>query len=169
MNPQPTGTVLQTTDGLDLIVTRRFKAPIEDVWQSVTDPERTARWYGPWRGKPAPGATLDIQMAYEEGAPWFPLRIEACEAPRRLVVTQLEEAGDWRIELLLSQTGHTTELRLIQHRDSAEHVNSIGPGWEYYMDMLVASREGRRQPTFDDYLPQAGYFEAARRAATPNP
>ena len=165
MNPQPTGTILRTVDGFDLAVRRTFRAPIEDVWRSITKPERTARWYGPWRGTAAPGATIELQMAFEEGAPWFAARIETCEPPRRLVVTQIDETGDWRMELLLSQSGDTTELRLIQHLDDAKDVGSIGPGWEYYMDMLVASRDGAPLPNFDDYLQQSGYFEAGLSAA----
>ena len=87
MKPQPTGAILRTTGGYDLGVKRSFRAPIHDVWESITNPERTARWYGPWRGAARPGALIETQMAYEEGGPWFPMRIEACEPPNRLAVT----------------------------------------------------------------------------------
>lgn len=167
MNPQPTGTILRTTDGYDLVVKRTFSAPINDVWESITDPERTARWYGPWRGDARPGALIEIQMAYEDGAPSFPMRIDACEPPHRLAVTQIEEAGDWRIELLLSEVAGTTELRLVQHLDSREHVGSIGPGWEWYMDMLNAARHGGPLPKFDDYKWQHRHFEEALQALQP--
>ena len=43
MNPRPTGRV----DGNELIITRTFRAPIEDVWTSVTKSESLERWYGP--------------------------------------------------------------------------------------------------------------------------
>jgi hypothetical protein len=29
----------------------------------------------------------------------------------------------------------------------------IGPGWEYYLDMLVAARDGSPEPDFDAYFP----------------
>lgn len=164
MKPQATGTILRTTDGYDLVVKRSFQAPIQDVWDSITSPERTARWYGPWRGTARPGALIEIQMAYEEGGPWFPMRIDACEPPNRLAVTQIENAGDWRIELLLAEVAGTTELRLIQHLDSGEHVGSIGPGWEYYLGMLDASREGKPLPKFDDFRWQHKHFEDALNA-----
>ena len=36
----------------------------------------------------------------------------------------------------------------------------VGPGWEYYLDMLVAAHGGQPLPSFDDYFPaQQGYYE----------
>ena len=58
MNPTPTGQVLRTPDGRDLVIRRTFRAPIEDVWASVTESERTARWFGSWTGEPGPGRTI---------------------------------------------------------------------------------------------------------------
>ena len=29
----------------------------------------------------------------------------------------------------------------------------IGPGWEYYLNMLVAARDGSPEPDFDAYFP----------------
>ena len=51
MTPEPTGRVIRTESGRDLVLTRRFEASIEDVWASVTEPVRTARWFGSWTGK----------------------------------------------------------------------------------------------------------------------
>jgi len=37
----------------------------------------------------------------------------------------------------------------------------MGPGWEYYLDMLVAARDGTPAPVFDDYYPaMKPYYEA---------
>ncbi len=51
MSPTPTGRLF----GNDLVLTRTFRAPVADVWASLTDPQRTARWFGPWQGDAAPG------------------------------------------------------------------------------------------------------------------
>ena len=32
-------------------------------------------------------------------------------------------------------------------------AGEVGPGWEYYLDMLVAAREGKPLPSFGDYYP----------------
>ncbi|MFC7531876.1 SRPBCC family protein [Actinoplanes sp. GCM10030250] len=155
--------LVRTDKGSDLVLTRSFRAEIEDVWASVTEPERTARWFGAWEGEAAPGRTIKVQMAYEESAPWMDMRIEACEPPRRLELFSSDENGEWRIELLLTHDGGRTELSLIHHLLSDEGVGEFGPGWEYYLDMLVAARDGTPRPTFDDYYPSMkADFEALR-------
>jgi len=107
-----------------------------------------------------------VQMAYEEQAPWFDVRIDVCEPPRRLAVSTNEESGTMRVELLLSHTDGMTELQLVQHLENTDAVGSMGPGWEYYLDMLVAARDGLPTPSFDDYYPSMKpYFEALARPA----
>ena len=156
----PTGRLIPTPDGYDLILTRTVRAPLDDVWASITEPERTARWFGPWEGAAGPGRTVRIQMVHEEGSPWFDLRIEACRPPSHLAVSMTDDAGDWHLEVHLVHVDDTTEIRLVQHRDSAEGLGEIGPGWEYYLDMLLAARDGSSLPMFDDYYPtQKEYFE----------
>jgi uncharacterized protein YndB with AHSA1/START domain len=157
MNPKPTGHVR----GNELIVTRTFRAPIEDVWTSVTQSESTARWIGSWEGDAGPGKTVRLQMLHEKGQPWASVLIEACEAPRHHAVKTKDEGGEWRLELTLTQTGDTTELRFVHHLSEPKLAGDFGPGWEYYLDMLVAAREGKALPSFDDYYPahKAHYLE----------
>ncbi|WP_247200847.1 SRPBCC domain-containing protein [Streptomyces scabiei] len=115
MTPEPTGQLLSTPSGHDLVLTRTYAAPASDVWASVTEPERTARWFGPWRGEAAPGRTVEVRMTFEESAPWSPMRIDACEPPHRLAVSTQDEAGSWSLELLLTESEGVTELRLVHH------------------------------------------------------
>ena len=160
INP-PTGRLFPAAAGADLVVSRTFRAPIEDVWASVTESDRTARWFGAWEGDAAPGRMIKMQMAFEEQAPWFDVRIDACEPPRRLAVSMNDESGSQRLELLLTDADGRTELRLVQHLDTTDAVGEMGPGWEYYLDMLVASRDGLPTPSFDDYYPaMKPYYEA---------
>jgi uncharacterized protein YndB with AHSA1/START domain len=155
----PTGRLFPTSTGTDLVLTRTFRASVEDVWASITESERTARWFGPWEGDAGPGRTVKVQMVFEEEKPWMELRIDACEPPKRLAVSSKDESGGWRMELLVSQTGDTTELRFVHHLDSVDQVGEIGAGWEYYLDVLVAARDGSPLPTFDEYYPEMkSYF-----------
>lgn len=55
-SPPPTGRLFPAADGTDLVVSRTFRAPIEDVWASVTESDRTARWFGAWQGDAARAA-----------------------------------------------------------------------------------------------------------------
>jgi len=74
MKPIPGGRLVGTPEGVDLVITRTFNAPIEDVWASITEPERTARWWGAWTGEPGPGRTIRYTMAFEQGAPAADMR-----------------------------------------------------------------------------------------------
>jgi uncharacterized protein YndB with AHSA1/START domain len=159
MKPIPTGKLVRTAEGHDLILIRTLRAPIEDVWASVTESERTTRWFGPWEGTGAPGNTIKVQMVHEEGQPWMDIHIDACSAPTHLAVSSTDEAGNWLMELQLSESGGVTELKFIQHVEAANKVGSVGPGWEYYLDMLIAARENQPLPNFDDYYPvQEEYY-----------
>ncbi|NQX27702.1 SRPBCC domain-containing protein [Microbacteriaceae bacterium VKM Ac-2854] len=154
---QPSGTLERVSDdAVDLILVRRFDAPIEDVWASITDPARTALWFGPWRGE---RPEIEVQMVFEEGQPWFGATVSACEAPRLLRLT-----GGMDLELRLE--GNTT-LTFVHRLGSAADAESYGPGWEYYLDQLVASRTGAPLPAFADYDPaQRAYYRGLAERPT---
>lgn len=159
MTSTPTGRLF---DG-NLVLTRTFRAPIEDVWASLTESERTARWFGPWEGDAGPGRTIKVQMVQEEGKPWFDMTVDACEPPRRLAVSAGEDDGRWHLELVLSEDSGVTELRFTQQLTTTDGIGEVGPGWEFYLDALVASRDGTPMPSFDDYYPSMKeHFESQR-------
>jgi uncharacterized protein YndB with AHSA1/START domain len=156
---QPSGRLVRTGDGTELVVSRTFRAAIADVWASVTESDRTARWFGAWKGDAAPGRMIKVQMGFEEQAPWLDKRIDVCEPPRRLVLSN--EDGSMRIELRLAYADGLTELQLVHHLDPGDEVGDYGPGWEYYLDMLAAARDDTATPSFDDYYPaMKPYYEA---------
>lgn len=152
----PSGLLFGTEAGADLVLERSYRAPIEDVWASLTESERTARWYGPWEGQAGPGRVIKVQMAFEEGAPWTRLRVDVCEPPRRLEVSAVDEAGSWLLRVELTEFGGGTELRFTQHLNGPDKigmVSHIGPGWEYYLDQFGAAHAGVELPDFADYFP----------------
>jgi uncharacterized protein YndB with AHSA1/START domain len=161
MSPLPTGRVVQTPGGADLVLTRAFRAGIDDVWKSITDSDRTARWFGRWEGDAGPGKPVTLYMGFEKETAPAQVLIETCRPPRELAVSMRDQYGDWRLALSLEQSGEVTTLTFVQHLTDTKSVGDIGPGWEYYLDMLVASRSGDPLPKFDDYYPaQRDYFVA---------
>src|SRR5262245_55783203 len=116
MSPTPTGRLF----GDDLVLTRTFRASLADVWASLTESERTARWFGPWEGDAGPGRTIKVQMMHEEGKPWMDMTIDACEPPRRLALSAGEEDSRWVMELELTESAGVTELRFTQRLTSTE-------------------------------------------------
>ena len=89
------------------------------------------------------------------------VRIDACERPRHLAVTTNDAYGAWKLEVTLAQQGDTTELTFVHRQIDLKMVGEVGPGWEYYLDNLVAARAGEPLPTFEEYYPsQKEYFLA---------
>lgn len=168
MNTTPTGRREQRADGTYVVLTRTFRAPIEDVWAAVTEPDRLARWIGRWTGDPAQG-TVRFEMLYEgEGAEQEEYTIDACEAPRRLVLTSHmaydeNTPATWHLELDLAEADGVTTLTFAQSMDDPAMAENVGPGWEYYLDRLVAAETGADPGAldFDDYYPAlAGHYRA---------
>lgn len=151
-------------DGRTLALVRRFGVPIDDVWASVTESERLARWFGTWTGDPSSGRVLVTMNAEAEpGAP-AEFRVDACEPPRLLAVSAEDEYGNWRLSAELAEVDGGTTLTLRQRELDPKTLPETGPGWEWYLDRLVAAIEGGEPPTlagFDtDYLPMGPGYAA---------
>ncbi|GGL40173.1 SRPBCC family protein [Phycicoccus endophyticus] len=158
--PHPTGRLVEGREGLDLVVTRTLPGSLQDAWESLTDPERTARWMGRWKGTGAPGETIRVQMAFEEGAPWMEVRVTQCDPPHRLRVVTLSEHAPWDLSFELTGAGDRCELRFVHHGVAPAEVGEVGPGWEYYLDRLLAAATDGPQPSWEDYPDaQRAYYE----------
>lgn len=151
--PTMTGRREQREDGEVVELERRFRAGVDDVWAACTDPARMERWIGTWSGDPASGS-IEFRMTAEgEDVPAEVWDIEHCEPPHRLRVRSRDsqpfsedttaETVSWRVELELSETDGVTTLRFRQWLPAgdlaADVAASVGPGWEYYLDRLVAA------------------------------
>lgn len=169
MSPTPTGKLVatgasDTASGYDLVLTRLLSAPLAEAWATITEPERTAAWFGTWEGTAGVGGTIRVQMGFEETAPWSQMRILECDEPRRVRLLSLGEMGGWDCAMELEPQDVATELRFIHYGVDADQVGDIGPGWEFYLDQLVASMTGAALPDFHDYYPsQRDYFTAQVR------
>jgi uncharacterized protein YndB with AHSA1/START domain len=155
MNVGPTGRTSRDAEGTTLTLTREFRAPIEDVWAAVTESDRTARWIGTWRGDPQSGSVV-FAMTVEEGSPEQEMEIRECVPPRLLRLTA--HAGDqmWQLDLSLEEHDGVTTLTFVQPGIDPAATESIGPGWEYYLDRLVAAETGGDVAAIDfdrDYYP----------------
>ena len=67
----------------------------------------------------------------------------------------LAGCGAWHLWFELGRGEGTTTLTFGQRLKPGEDLGSIGPGWEYYLDRLVAVHEGGDAATvaWDDYYP----------------
>lgn len=156
MSPTPTGHVDHDGERRTLHLTRTFRAPIEDVWASVTEPERLERWIGTYRGDPADGRVAFRMTAEGENAPEEEMEIRECDPPRRLAVTSQVGVHQWFLELDLVEQDGVTTLSFSQPGIDPVEAESVGPGWEYYLDRLVAAETGGDVSAVDferDYYP----------------
>jgi uncharacterized protein YndB with AHSA1/START domain len=147
---------IEKRDGQHVLVqTRRLRAPLEDVWAAVTEPDRLARWIGTWQGDPTSGS-VQFRMLFEGDHPAETMTIRLCEPPRRLHLTS--QVGDevWLLDLDLSHVDGVTTVTLTQPGVTAEQASSVGPGWDYYLDRLVDAETGADPALRDferDYYP----------------
>lgn len=171
MTMDPTGT-RESRDGTGYVVFRRtFRSPIEDVWAAVTEPERLVRWIGTWSGDPASGV-VDFQMTAEgEDVAAERYEIVTCTPPSRLVTRS--RIGDnpfvWQLELDLAEVGGVTTLTFAQVMEDPDVAENVGPGWDYYLDRLVAAETGEDVGAVDwnRYYPaQSDYYRSAFTRAT---
>jgi uncharacterized protein YndB with AHSA1/START domain len=155
----PTGWLRETDVGMELVLDREFVAEPEELWEWVTSSERLGRWIGTWEGEGRVGSVIALTMTAEDSAEPEQVTVLVCDAPRRLQVEMVSEAGAWQLQLDIRQRGEECTLELSQLVEQGLDIASIGPGWEYYLDRLVAVRGGLPLPEFSDYHPgMAGYY-----------
>jgi uncharacterized protein YndB with AHSA1/START domain len=158
----PTGTIRD--GGRTLVLHRRLPVPIEDVWASITESERLGRWFGTWTGDPTTGSVMLTLNAEAEPAAPSRFDIHVCERPRHLSVSTTDEFAHWQIVAELTEVDGGTLLELRQEGLEPGAAPDTGPGWEWYLDRLVASIAGDPPPTLADfethYLPMGPTYSA---------
>jgi len=135
---------LRSEDGKGVVrMEERFDTDVDDVWSALTDPERLARWYGEVEG--------DLRLGGEYRARLFSSgwegtgRIEACEPPRRLLVSAKEpdavEGG--LIEVTLAADGGGTTLVWEERGMPMEMIAGYGAGIQIHVEDLGAHLAGQ--------------------------
>ena len=150
-----TGTVTDIDGHPNLVLTRVFPIPAADLWRELTESARLAQWIGRWEGDPKSGKVVFFMTAEDEEAPPEEYTILECDPPRRFAGDTSAGSGSWHLWFELIAKGESTMLIFGQRLNPGEDVGSIGPGWEYYLDRLVAVQKGRDAASvaWDDYFP----------------
>lgn len=159
MSAKPTGRLAHRKDGLYLMLDRLFNAPIEDVWASLTRPAELEKWIGTFTGSSSTGA-VKFRMAAEDDAEWEYVSILECAAPHRFAGDFGKGPDAWRAMFHLVEGDGMTTLTFGQRLRTAAEAATVGPGWDYYLDRLIAARAGQPLPAREHYYPaHAQYYK----------
>ena len=143
-------------DGTTLVLRRHVALPVEQVWSHVADSDRLAGWYGTYTGDPTSGAVMVTLNAESDAADPVRYDVHACERPTHLSVSTTNDYGRWALELDLAAEAGGTVVVLRQTDVDPAMLADIGPGWDWYLDRLVAALSGGEPPDLDaferDYL-----------------
>ena len=134
-------------EGVRVTLTRTYSAPIDDVWDALTSPERIGRWFLPVSGDYRLGGTY--QFEGNAGG-----HIVACNRPTLLKVTwayplteEAEAASE--VELRLTADGDASTTVALEHtavvpEDMAELYGpgAVGVGWDGGMLGLALHLQG---------------------------
>ncbi|MEV4539463.1 SRPBCC family protein [Asanoa sp. NPDC049518] len=135
---------------VSVVLRRTYAAPVEDVWDALTDPDRIKRWFYPLTGDLREGGTF--QLEGNAGG-----EIRRCEPPHRLTVTFGGPTSVVTLRLSAG-TGDDTELELthtvpIEMAGSGAGALFVGPGWDGALLGLALHLAGE---VFDDPIAYAG-------------
>jgi uncharacterized protein YndB with AHSA1/START domain len=159
---------LRSSDGTGVVrLEGRYDTDVEDLWEALTDPARLARWYGEVEGDLRPEGRFRTYIASADIEAVG--RVEACEPPRRLLVTSRETEESYRrgqgtaprdttIEATLAADGDQTVLVIEVRGLPLNRIAFFGAGWQIHAENLasyVAGRDGGdREARWNQLVPR---------------
>jgi len=135
---------LRSADGKGVVrIEDRYDTDIDDLWSAITDPRRLARRYGQVEGDLRPGGEFHGRLEFWEGTG----RVEACEPPRRLLMTTrgVDEPYDEVIEATLTADGDQTTLVIETRGMPLDLIAAYGAGYQIHAENLAAHLAGRER------------------------
>jgi uncharacterized protein YndB with AHSA1/START domain len=158
---------LRSADGVGIVrIEDRYDTDIEDLWLAITDPARLARWHGRVEGDLRPGGAFRVYLEADDVESTG--RVEACEPPRRLLVTTRETDESWRrgqgvppfdetLEATLTADGDQTILVVEVQGMPLDKIAFYGAGWQIHAENLAAylagPERGDTEARWDELVP----------------
>ena len=136
---------LRSADGKGIVrMEDRFDTDVDDLWSALTDPRRLARWIGEVEGDLRLGGEFHFHFfaSGSEGTG----RVEACEPPRRLLLTMaLGQPDEDVIEATLTADGSRTVLVWEERGMPLDLLAAYGAGVQIHVEDLAAYLAGRER------------------------
>lgn len=127
----------------------RFNTGVDDLWGALTDPDRLAHWFGEVEGEPSQGSEFRVRIALAGERTG---QVEACEPPRRLLVTMRDpdpqpgQPEQTEIEAQLIAEGAQTRLVWEERGMPVHLLPAYGAGIQIHVEHLadyISDRELR--------------------------
>ena len=146
---------LRSADGKGVVrIEDRYDTAINDLWAALTDPHRLARWYGQVEGDLRPSGEFRTYVEADDIESIG--RVDACEPPRRLLVTSRETDESYRkghgvppfdqvTEVTLTASSDQTILVLEVRGMPVDKIAFYGAGWQIQAENLAAYLAGRER------------------------
>lgn len=136
--------ISDATEGI-LRMRALYEVDIGDLWSSLTEPPRLARWYGNFTGDLRLGGEF---KAVIPSSGWDGHgRVDVCNPPVQVRVTMWEEesAKQPLAVKLIADSDHTV-LELEKRRLSPGLLWAYGCGWQAHLEDLAAHLVGQSTP-----------------------
>ena len=146
---------LRAADGAGVVrIEDCYDTDIDNLWSALTDPGRLAPWYGQVEGDLRPGG--EFRLHVESADLDATGRVEACDPPQRLLVTNRETDEsylrgqgvppyDEAIEATLTADGDQTILAIEVRGMPLDKIAFYGTGWQIHAEDLAAYLAGRER------------------------
>jgi uncharacterized protein YndB with AHSA1/START domain len=121
-----------------VLLRARLDAPIEDVWDACTDPDRLGRWFLPLSGDLREGGTFRLE-GHAGGS------ILVCDPPQRLHVTWKygdRPADELELHLAVTREGQT--VLALEHATVVQEVEWEGTMVDPLPDVAAAWEQALR-------------------------
>jgi uncharacterized protein YndB with AHSA1/START domain len=112
-----------------------YDTDIDDLWDACTTPARLARWIAQVSGDLHVGGAIHATFT----SSWSgPARIEACDAPRHLLLRMEPGTPDEsELEAWLSAEGDRTRLVIEERGLAVDALHFHGAGWQAHLEDLA--------------------------------
>jgi uncharacterized protein YndB with AHSA1/START domain len=146
---------LRSAEGAGVVrIEDRYDTDINDLWSSLTDPGRLARWYGQVEGDLRLGGRFRLHV--EDADSDAIGRVEACDPPRRLLVTTRETEESYQrgkgvppydagLEVTLAPDDDRTVLVIEVRGMPLNAIAFYGAGWQIHAENLASFLAGRER------------------------
>ena len=123
----------------------RLDSDVGNVWSALTDPLRLIHWIGEVEGDLREGGEFRNSTSIPTDQK-VPVRVEACESPRRLLLTmEVGEPGENVIEVTLAADGEQTLVVWEERGVPVQYLAGYGGGAQIHVEDLAAYLAGRER------------------------